>query len=355
MTQLDPTTTTVGDICSAALKECGYLGVGQTALAEDMNDAWARLQWMLQQWQEQRWMVYHLRDYALVSTGAQQYTFGPNGQFNSNLVEAYEVDALQVNALGAGYVVGDTAVLAGAVPLQQANSTAMTLKVTSVNGGGGITGFVILTEGVYPAPLPTAFTQVSTTGVGAGATFQNPTYDYLGATITGSGPSKRPAKLESAFLRQLVTSQPNQIDYPLRILQSWEDYSRIALKSLVSFPGCVFLDSGWPLARVYTYPVPNANIYAIHLVVREQLPSKFPSLATVINLPFEYNDAIVFNLALRLKSKYQIPTFPGDPLPGLAKSALNIVRGPNTQIAALSIPADLNRDGLYNIFSDQIY
>lgn len=254
MTQLDPALTTVGDICTAALKECGQSGVGQTPLAEDINDAWARLQWMLQQWERKRWLVYHLVDYSKVSTGALTYSIGPGGDID-----------------------------------------------------------------------------------------------------TGVGTSVRPAKIESAFLRQLTLSQPNQIDYPLRILQSREDYNKIALKSLVSFPGAIFLDSGWPLGTIYTYPVPQANIYAIHVSVMEQLPVKFPTLATKFALPYEYYNAMLLNLALRLKSKYQIPTFPGDPLPALAKDALNVLRGANTQIAELSIPAELTRSGLYNIYSDQVY
>ena len=74
MSQLDPTKTTVGDICTAALKECGAIGVGQTPLAEDINDAWARLQWMIQQWERKRYLVYHLVTLSVVSTGAQTYT-----------------------------------------------------------------------------------------------------------------------------------------------------------------------------------------------------------------------------------------------------------------------------------------
>lgn len=170
---------------------------------------------------------------------------------------------------------------------------------------------------------------------------------------TGAG-TVRPAKIESAFLRQLVTSAPNQVDYPLEVLQSWEDFSRIRLKSLVAFPQAVFLDAGWPLATLHIYPIPNATIYETHLQVLAQLPVKYATLATLVNLPYEYYYAILTNGALRLRPKYQIPTYPGDPLPGLAKDALNVLRGANTQIARLQLP-DLGRSTQYNIFSDQIH
>ena len=255
MSQTDPTATTVGDLCTAALFESGWLGVGQVAAAEDMSAALARLQWMLQEWERQRWKVFHLVTLLHTSTGANSYTIGPGGNID--------------------------------------------------------------------------------TGVG----------------------SVRPDKIEAAFLRQLTQSQPNQIDYPLEILQSMEDYSRIALKQLVSFPGAIFLDTGWPLGTVFTYPVPQANIYALGLVVKEQLPSSFVAggLTTVLNLPYEYYSAILYNLALRLRNYFRIPTYAGDSLKALAKSSTNVLRGANTQIARLNMPTELVRGGIYNIFSDRTY
>ena len=161
--------------------------------------------------------------------------------------------------------------------------------------------------------------------------------------------------MESAFLRQIQIASPNQVDYPMRILQSMEDYNRIALKSLQSFPGAVFLDPGWPLAQCYFYPVPQASIYSINVSVMEQLPASFATLATALNLPFEYYSAIMYNLALRLRGPFQIPSYPGDQLPALAKNSLNVLRGANTAIAALGMPAQLTRPGIYNIFSDRNY
>lgn len=252
MSQLAPASTTVGDLCTAALKELGVLGVGQTPLAEETSDAWAKLQWMLQDWQRKRWMVYHLVTIAVTSTGATSYTVGPSGTFN-----------------------------------------------------------------------------------------------------TGTG-TVRPARLESAFLRQLNSGVGNQPDYPLIILQSREDYNKIALKSLVSFPSAVFMDTDWPLANVYPWPIPQASIYALHLTLMMQLPASFASLATVINLPYEYYRAIVSLLAFDLAPKY-----PGAQISPVllskCKDAKNTLRTNNAQIARLGIPAHLSRDGIYNIYSDRSY
>ncbi len=49
--------TTARDLIQDALKEATILGVGQTALAEDINDGMKMLRRMLAQWQKRRWMV----------------------------------------------------------------------------------------------------------------------------------------------------------------------------------------------------------------------------------------------------------------------------------------------------------
>jgi hypothetical protein len=168
---------------------------------------------------------------------------------------------------------------------------------------------------------------------------------------TGVG-TTRPDKIESAFLRMLVLSQPNQIDQPLGLLQSMEDYNTIGLKGLTAFPGWAFYDPSWPLGTLYTWPVAQASIYALGITIKEQLPVQFLNQAAVINLPYEYYAAILYNLALRLRPKFGLGTFAGDQLPGLAKDSLAALRGANTAIARLRMPRELSYRGKYNIFSD---
>ena len=257
MSQLDPTSTSALDIMTAALKECGAIGVGQTPLQEDLDDAQARLQWMLMQWERKRWLVYHLVELSKVSTGAQFYTVGPGGDF-------------------------DTA-------------------------------------------------------------------------VTGLTNTVRPGKLSAAFVRQLQGSM-NSVDYRLEILQSREDYEWITLKTLVAGPGeAVFLDSGWPNALLYVWPIPQPSIYEIHITIHQQLPSSFATSAVTFDIPYEYYLAMMYNLAQRLRPKYRMGTYPGDPLPGMAKDSLAVLRTPNTQIAKLRMPNTIRRRGLYNIFSDRPY
>lgn len=162
----------------------------------------------------------------------------------------------------------------------------------------------------------------------------------------------RPDRLEAAFLRQMVPSVPNQVDYPLEIIEARETYNLIALKQLQSFPDSIYYDAAFPLGIVYPYPVPQANIYSVHITLKAVL-SQIVNLAAVVNLPLEYFAAIRFNLAQRLRMEYDLP--PKMSLDKLAKSSLNIIRNANTQIPRLQMPIEVTRPVLYNFFNDRTY
>lgn len=168
------------------------------------------------------------------------------------------------------------------------------------------------------------------------------------------GQSVRPARIESAFIRQTTPSTSLQPDYPLEELKSREDYNRVQLKAMQSIPAAFFYDSAWPLGYIYPVPVPNSQ-YSLFVSVMEQLPTAFATSATFVSLPYEYYYAIITNLAIRLRPSHGILTQPGDPLLVLAKNALATLRGANTQIGRLVMPGVLGRSGSgYNVYSDQI-
>lgn len=241
-------TTTPQAIITLAFKDAGIVGVGQTPLAEDMNDGLTRLNMVMAQWGRKRWLVYQLTNLVLTSTGAQSYTVGPGGSFNIGV---------------------------------------------------------------------------------------------------------RPDRLENGcFFRQLINSSPNQVDYPLELLESWEDYNRIVLKALQTFPGFVFYDPGYPLGTVYPWPVPQPTIYEIHLLVKGVIVGQFASLTATIGLPNEYLMAIYLTLANVFRAAYRLP--PDQDLIQRAKEAREVVRGANTALARLKMPNDLVRPGVYNPYSDQI-
>ncbi len=236
--------TTVTNLLTQSLKKAGVLGIGQSASAEDMNDALEDMQDLLAQWQRKRYLVWNLTDVSVTSTGAQSYTIGNGGDFNI----------------------------------------------------------------------------------------------------------ARPDRIESAFLRQLVNSIPNQVDFMLTILESREDYNRITLKKLQSLSFCIFYDAAYPMGNVYPWPIPQADIYEVHISIKTPL-TLISDFNQVINMPPEYLPALKWNLAQRFRIAYQLPPDPA--LNAAAKDSLNLIRNANTQIPALQMPLDIiPNSGLYNIFSD---
>jgi hypothetical protein len=241
---------TVLDLVNLSLFSAGIVGTGQTASAQDANNAYTMLNYMLSEWQRKRWLVWHLVDLAVVSNGSVSYTVGPGGNIN--------------------------------VP-------------------------------------------------------------------------QRPDRLEAAYLRQLVAAPPFQVDFPIQILEAREDYSRISLKELTSFTRYMWYDAAYPLGAIFPWPLPNATIYELHILIKEQL-SQFTSLSQTFNLPLEYENTIHWNLTDRLIAAYQVPLDPDqrNKIERLAKDSLNTIRKANAQIPRLTMPTNLIRPGVYNPYSDQI-
>src|ERR1700677_408256 len=136
----------------------------------------------------------------------------------------------------------------------------------------------------------------------------------------GNFNTPRPDRLEDGnFMRQLNTSPPNQVDYPLGLIPSHEDYNRIRMKSVGTWPSWAFYDSQYPIANVFFWPVPQASIYELHILVKNQL-AQFTGLTEQIILPPEYSIAFQYCLQNRLRAAYRLPVDPA--LVGLQRDAL---------------------------------
>lgn len=161
----------------------------------------------------------------------------------------------------------------------------------------------------------------------------------------------RPDRLEKAYLRQLVNTYPNQVDTPMDLLQSYEDYSLISLKNLTSLSFQMFYDPAFPMGVLYPWPVPNYGLYELHILVKAQIGA-YTSLTQVLEIPPEYEGGIEWNLAERIRAAYGLP--PAEDISRFAKDAMNLIRNANTQIPRLQMPRDLTvNTSLYNIYSDQ--
>lgn len=82
----------------------------------------------------------------------------------------------------------------------------------------------------------------------------------------------RPDKILAAYFVQLNTLNP-VVSYPLRPIFSYQDYSKLSLKTLNSFPGWFFYDNAYPNGNVFIWPIPS-NLYEIHLIVKLPIQQK---------------------------------------------------------------------------------
>lgn len=168
----------------------------------------------------------------------------------------------------------------------------------------------------------------------------------------------RPDRLEYAFLRQLSgngTPPPNggsqPFDWRLEVIDAYEDYAAIRLKTLGTFSAAVFYDPGFPIAILRPWPVPQASIYEIHFLVKQTL-QRFVNLQSQVTFPPEYEAAMEWCLARRFRVAFQLPRDPD--LNILAAQGKNIIRKANTQVPTLRMPRELQRAGdqAYNYRSD---
>lgn len=240
------TPAVVSSLLTDALVDAGIVGIDESIEQPILNRALVQANRMIAQWNHKRWLVYHLVDYAFVSTGALTYTVGAGQNFNIN---------------------------------------------------------------------------------------------------------PRPDRIESAFLRQILSQNGQQIDWPISIIPARENYNQIVLKTLGTFAWTVFYDSGWPIGIVHPWPIPQSGIYELHLTFKETL-NNFASLQQTVNFPPEYEAALEWNLARRYRASYQMPADPE--INALARDALNTIRLANTQFNTLSMPNGVRKNSgiSYNIYSD---
>jgi hypothetical protein len=79
----------------------------------------------------------------------------------------------------------------------------------------------------------------------------------------------RPDKIMAAYFIQ-PNSGSTPVSFPLYPMYSYEDYSRISLKTLNSWPTRYFYDNAFPYGNVFIWPIPTAD-YEIHLILKSPL------------------------------------------------------------------------------------
>jgi hypothetical protein len=151
--------------------------------------------------------------------------------------------------------------------------------------------------------------------------------------IGGNFNIERPTRLEpGSFARWQA------VDYPLESIGR-EAYDGIRVKGTKGIPYVMFLDDDYPLANLTFYYVP---IYAFELHLNQLADlTQFTSLTGTLNMPPEYEECLVFNLAIRIAPEFNGTVSPQVQM--IASETKSTIRAINAQ--DLSIQTEIGRMG----------
>lgn len=158
----------------------------------------------------------------------------------------------------------------------------------------------------------------------------------------GTASSVRAKKILNAFVRD-----SSNYDHPVEIIAE-NQYNAIPSKTTRSRPKQLFYDPTYALGTINLYPTPNAaeTMYIESL----KLLTSLTTVTTILSLPGEYEEAIIYNLAIRIAPEHGLP-IPIE-VAALANSSLNAITVLNAsnQISPVALDPGVTGGGkLYNI------
>lgn len=303
--------TTARDLVTDALLEAGILGVGQSALPQDTNDTFVRLQRMIAVWQKQRWLVPSLQEFSFTADGSKSYTVGLGG----------DVNIIPPSDIKGGYVIqrntGSTPV---SLPLGKIFSYEDYIKITVKDLPS--LPYAFFYDNQYPIahlyawPIPNSTYElhfIYQSRLGFGSTIKS------GAITTGGA-----GYIDGQYDGVALTGGVG-IGATADITVTG---GRVAVVALAT--------GGQDFAIGNVLTAAAAAIGGIGVGFTWTVSDITSNLDTEIVMPEEYEEAIMYNLTLRVCSMYQVEPMPQTKM--LAKSGLNIIRKNNTQVPTLSMP-----------------
>ncbi len=117
-------------------------------------------------------------------------------------------------------------------------------------------------------------------------------------TIGSSGEfnTPRPIRIINAYIRD-----SGGIDNPVDVSMTKFEYDAISQKTQSGRPDRLYYDPQYPLGKIYFDCRPD-KIETLYLVSEKPL-TEFPLLSTDIDLPLEFKEPLVYNLAIRISTE----------------------------------------------------
>jgi hypothetical protein len=151
-----------------------------------------------------------------------------------------------------------------------------------------------------------------------------------------------PLRVDSIYLKE-----SDNLEYPVLIIDN-QAWGRLINKDMTSpVPTHAYIDDNFPLRRIYFYPTPSeVKTVVLHNYRKLTVMS---SLTTEFSLPDGYEEAIEYNLAIRLAPEYGKSISPE--ISTIANEALANIKRSKVKKAELGIDQALLGHGTYNILT----
>lgn len=143
----------------------------------------------------------------------------------------------------------------------------------------------------------------------------------------------RPITVINAYRRNVTTG----IDVPMTEY-SKQEYFNIPNKTQSGIPTQFYFDQEFPKGNLYVWPVPSTTDLPLSIYIDVHSPFTVASLSDDPDLPDEWQEAVVRNLAVRLAMEFQKPVTPE--MAALARETLDVAKGLDFEEASLKIRPD---------------
>jgi hypothetical protein len=122
---------------------------------------------------------------------------------------------------------------------------------------------------------------------------------YTWGISAGNIATVRPYEIVNAFVRDSSNTDSNIVSV------TKGQYNDQATKYIQGKPGFLYYNPLFPLGYLYLYPVPDVA-YTLYIDTIKPLTEtgSFDVLASTIQLPPDYEEAIIYNLAIRVAPEY---------------------------------------------------
>lgn len=328
---------TARDFVTLALKEAGVTGVGQTPLADDINDSFTILRRMMARWQKKRWLVPNLIDVYATGNSAKSNLIGPGQFYNTlrpNNIQAAYFKQLNGGSNSVSYPL--RAIFSyedySRIALKDLNSWPSHYFYDAAYPYGN----------VFIWPIPTNQYEIHLIVKGP----INFTIELQDGVITAGGSGYT----NGAYL---VVPFINVSGFGGIGFGSGGTANVTVAGGVVTAVDLQDGGDGYKIGDILSFD--NTLLGGTGAGVLWKVTNVTSTLDAVFNMPEEYEEAIYYNLCVRLVAHYQMPV---NAVQGkLAMIALNDIKNQNAQIPALDMPQALigmnGNSGFYIYNADQ--